>query len=248
MRLDWHKTLGWAPSPEQRQSFEQFYEALLLANQSLNLTRITSREDFWEKHLWDSLSGILPWLDPDSPADWMHRLTAQASIHSVIDIGTGGGVPGIPVAIACPHWSVTLLDSTQKKIQSLIEIAQSIDCETVHPCCDRAETFGRHLAHRGQYDLALTRALGASPICAEYALPLLKEQGIAVLYRGRWLAEEEMGLSKALEFLGGEIFEIHAFKTPISEGERHCVYVRKTAPTPEQYPRRVGVPTRKPLG
>lgn len=247
MTIHWQQTLGWIPSPEQQQDFETFYTVLLRANQSLNLTRITSREDFWEKHLWDSLSGIQPWLDHASPADWMTPLSST-SIQSVIDIGTGGGVPGIPVAIACPAWSITLLDSTQKKINSLLEISQSMTGQKLVPCCDRAEALGRNPSHRKQYDLALLRALGAAPICAEYALPLLKKQGIAVFYRGHWSSEEEKGLTQALSCLGGEIVKVHGFKTPISGGDRHCIYVKKIAPTPEQYPRRVGVPTRKPLG
>jgi 16S rRNA (guanine527-N7)-methyltransferase len=248
MTIDWQQTLAWTPSPEQLEDFEKFYQVLLCANQTLNLTRITSREDFWEKHLWDALSGIQPWLDQLSQPDWMSSLKAESSIKSVIDIGTGGGVPGIPVAIACPDWSVTLLDSTQKKILSLQEIAQSMAGQSLNPYCDRAESLGRLPGHRGQYDLALLRALGAAPICAEYALPLLKEQGIAVLYRGRWLPEEEAGLSRALDDLGGEIVHIHALKTPLTEGDRHCVYVKKIKPTPQNYPRRAGIPAREPLG
>ena len=247
MTIDWLQTLGWEPSPDILQRFETFFETLLQVNRSHNLTRITTREDFWEKHLWDSLSGIQPWLAKAPEPSWMQCLKSQ-TISSVIDIGTGGGFPGIPVAIATQNWQVTLLDSTQKKVQSLKVFAEALGCQSVHPVCDRAETLGQNPDFREHFDLALIRAVAAPSVCAEYALPFLKEDGVAVLYRGRWLPEEEESLRHALDDLGGELLQVYAFQTPDSKSDRHCVYLKKVKPTPEKYPRRVGVPTRKPLG
>lgn len=247
MTMNWMQTLGWMPTDAQLEQFEQFYRLLLQANQSLNLTRITHHEDFWEKHLWDSLSGVRPWLSEGSRAHWMSPLIELKAVRTVIDIGTGGGFPGIPVAIACPDWHVSLLDSTQKKIASLTELIQQMDLTTVSTLCDRAERCGQQPDHRGHYDLALIRAVAAAPVCAEYAVPLIRDQGMAVLYRGHWDLQEEKALEQALEILGGELCQVQELKTPISQGDRHCVYVKKIAPTPEHYPRRVGVPTKKPL-
>lgn len=109
-QFPWQETLQWQPTPQQQEQFQRFYGALLAANQGMNLTRITAVPDFWEKHLWDSLRGILPWLQPTGETLW------GAKIQQVIDIGSGGGFPGVPVAIARPDWSVTLLEATQKKV------------------------------------------------------------------------------------------------------------------------------------
>ncbi|NJN23992.1 MAG: 16S rRNA (guanine(527)-N(7))-methyltransferase RsmG [Acaryochloridaceae cyanobacterium RL_2_7] len=226
MTLDWLQTLGWEPTPEILQRFELFFETLVEVNRSHNLTRITMREEFWEKHLWDSLIGIQPWLIAHTDLAWMQGLRS-IEIAAVIDIGTGGGFPGIPVAIASPDWQVTLLDSTQKKVQSLKVFAEALGCKRVTPICDRAEILGQHPEFRATFDLAMIRAVAAPSVCAEYALPFLKEGGVAVLYRGHWLPEEEAALRVALNELGGEIFQVYAFQTPQTKSDRHCVYLKK---------------------
>ncbi|ABW27431.1 16S rRNA (guanine(527)-N(7))-methyltransferase RsmG [Acaryochloris marina] len=244
----WLQSLGWQPTPEQEQQFERLFQLIVQANQQLNLTRITDPPDFWEKHLWDSLVGIAPWLQPDSS---IQRQVSFSVDHShplkVIDIGTGGGFPGLPIAIIKPTWRITLLDSTQKKLAFLQQVNAELGLENVETCCDRAENLGQQSPYRESFDLAVIRAVGPASVCAEYALPLLALQGYAVLYRGQWTAEEQEGLVAATSKLGGELIAVSPVKMPHSQGIRHCIYLRKIKTTDPKFPRRVGVPARKPL-
>jgi 16S rRNA (guanine527-N7)-methyltransferase len=237
----WQQTLGWQPQPQQQESYRRLYAEILRGNQQLNLTRITDPNEFWEKHLWDSLRGIQSWLvtDPES--------SLQATPFNVLDIGTGAGFPGVPVAIACPNWQLTLLDSTRKKIAFLDTLTTTLGLTQVQTLVGRAEEIGQMAQHRAAYDLVLIRAVASASACAEYALPLLKLNGIAVLYRGQWSEMETQALVTVVEQLGGKIDHIEPFVTPFSQSVRHCVYLKKLKPTSATFPRPTGVPTQKPL-
>jgi 16S rRNA (guanine527-N7)-methyltransferase len=242
----WQRTIGWSPSPFQQTQFQQLLRELYVLNQSVNLTRITDPDAFWEKHLWDSLWGVAPWLMAD-PTFKATALSAHQPVR-VIDIGTGGGFPGCPVAIAFPEWQVTLLDSTHKKVTCLKTLCQNLPLTNAKPICDRAEVVGQRLGERATYDLALVRAVGPASSCAEYALPLLKVGGTAVLYRGQWSTEEEQVFQKALKQLGGELLELRSTTTPLTRGQRHGLYLRKAHATSTSYPRKEGLPAKYPLG
>lgn len=232
----WEKTVAWQPSKQQQQQFQELYEQVLLGNRQLNLTRITSPTDFWEKHLWDSLTGIIG----------LAAIEMAKSLQ-VIDIGTGGGFPGLPMAIAFPHWKLTLLDSTYKKIAFLDNLLTQLPTQNVKTLVGRAEAIGQADNHRERYDLALIRAVGNASVCAEYAVPLVKKDGLVILYRGHWSEEDTASLELVAEQLGSKIEAIKALQTPISASVRHCIYLRKYAPTPAKFPRPVGVPNQKPL-
>ena len=232
----WQTTLEWSPSPKQQQQFEQLYKGILAGNQQCNLTRITEPEAFWEKHLWDSLCCLIPL--------GLENLTTA----SLIDIGTGGGFPGLPCAIALPQSQITLLDSTQKKIAYLKTLISQLELSGVKAVAARAEAFAEQRKQQENYDIALIRAVAAAPVCAEYAFPFLKVGGMAILYRGRWTVEEEAELSEALAELGGVIEDVQGFSTPITQSERHCLYLQKTEPTDPLFPRPVGVANKEPLG
>ncbi len=232
----WQQTLGWSPAPSQQSQFQALLSQLCDLNRTVNLTRITDPDAFWEKHLWDSLWGIQPWLNQEETA------------LNVIDIGTGGGFPGFPAAIAQSLWHVTLLDSTRKKVVCLEHLAQGLALAKVHPVCDRAETLGQTPGYRGNFDIALVRAVGPVSTCAEYAIPFLKVGGTAVLYRGQWSTEEEQVLRRALPLLGSELVDLRTTVTPLTQAQRHCLYLRKLQRTSSQFPRKVGVPTQIPLG
>jgi 16S rRNA (guanine527-N7)-methyltransferase len=239
----WQQTLGWQPHPQQQVSYQRLYTEILSGNQQLNLTRITDPKEFLEKHLWDSLRGIERWL----AADALSEATLSESALTVLDVGTGAGFPGIPIAIACPHWRVTLLDSTRKKIAFLDALIATLGLSQVQTIVGRAEEVGQMAQHREAYDLVLIRAVAEASVCAEYALPLLKLNGMAILYRGQWLEAETQPLRAAVQRLGGEIDRIENFVTPFSQSIRHCIYLKKIKPTPVTFPRPVGVPTQKPL-
>jgi 16S rRNA (guanine527-N7)-methyltransferase len=230
----WQETIDWCPNEQQRSQLQLLYLAVITANQKLNLTRITEPKEFWEKHLWDSLRGV-------------GTLINDSLELKVIDIGTGAGFPGLPLAIARPDWQLTLVDSTAKKIGFIESVAPELNLTNIHSLVSRIEEVGQDKAHRHQYDLALIRAVASANICAEYALPLVKIGGTIILYRGNWTAEEAESLELAAAKLGGEISKIDRFTTPISNSIRHCIYINKTANTHPYYPRNVGIPTLKPI-
>ncbi len=246
---------GWQPTLSQQQTFQSLYQCILAGNQSLNLTRITAPTDFWEKHLWDSLVGVSPWLprETNSPLkspsllDLFPWAPALPTASRVIDIGTGGGFPGVPVAIVRPDWQVTLLDATRKKMVFLESLVQQLGLKNGALRCDRAETLGQSPQFRQTFHLALIRAVGSALCCAEYALPLLEVGGLAILYRGEWLADDTPTLKAGLAHLGGALIHIQALSTPLTQSQRHCLYVRKVQPTPSAFPRPIGVPARHPI-
>ncbi len=234
MNETWQETVNWSPNHQQQRQFQSLYIAVVTANQKLNLTRITEPEEFWEKHLWDSVRGVGNFIN-------------QTTSLNLIDIGTGAGFPGLPLAIARADWQVTLVDSTAKKIGFIQSTAPELDLTNTHPLISRIEDVGQDKQHRHQYDLALVRAVASANICAEYALGLVKLGGTAILYRGNWTEEEATSLEVAVGKLGGEISQIDRFITPISHSVRHCIHIHKIAATHPYYPRAVGIPTLKPL-
>ncbi len=212
----WQQTTNWQPTASQIHQFQQFYDLINVANHSLNLTRILEPEAFWEKHLWDSLQPIV---------------TADLS-GAVIDLGTGGGFPGIPIAIIRPDWAVTVVDSTAKKINFIQSSLTALQLNNVQTLVGRAETLNQDRAHRQQYQLVTVRAVANAVICAGYALPFLALGGTAILYRGQWTTQEKVDLGQAAKRWGGEIIDVNAFQTPLTQGIRHCIYLRKVSNTP----------------
>ncbi|MEH1900942.1 MAG: 16S rRNA (guanine(527)-N(7))-methyltransferase RsmG [Nostoc sp.] len=234
----WQETLNWQPTLPQQAQFQRLYELILEGNRQLNLTRITDPQEFWEKHLWDSLRGIAP------QGQFIPSLQEAAS---VIDIGTGAGFPGVPVTIIAPNCKITLMDSTRKKITFIDNILTELALTNAKTLVGRAEEIGQQPQHRQVYDIALIRAVGTASVCAEYALPLLKRSGLAIIYRGNWTEKETTVLQNTVNQLGGVIELIEKFTTPLSDSIRHCLYVRKVANTPANFPRAVGAPSQKPL-
>ena len=231
----WRKTLHWEPTKLQLEQWDKLYQEIIFYNRKINLTRITDPNDFWEKHLWDSLAGI------DTEI-----INIKSDLKG-IDIGTGAGFPGIPIAIICSQLKVTLLDSKIKKIKFIDLILDKLKFNNCQTLIGRSETIGQMKEYRETYDLALTRAVGPPSVCSEYALPLLKIGGIAVLYRGHWHDEDRLTLKFALEKLGGEIISIKNIKTPLTQSIRNFIYIKKISTTPQQFPRQIGIPTQNPL-
>jgi 16S rRNA (guanine527-N7)-methyltransferase len=250
----WQQTTNWQPTVQQQKQFQQLYESIIEGNRQLNLTRITEPEEFWEKHLWDSLRGIAPFLqenlgdNEDKKEETSNLIFPQfPNSPTFIDIGTGAGFPGIPTAIVVPNCTVTFLDATRKKITFIEKILSELGITNGNPIIGRAEEIGQQPQHRENYDVGLVRAVGSASACAEYSLPLLKQGGLAVIYRGTWTEDETAILENAVKQLGGAIESIKQFTTPLSNSIRHCLYLRKVANTPAKFPRTAGVPAQKPL-
>jgi 16S rRNA (guanine527-N7)-methyltransferase len=214
---------------------ERYVELLLAKNQVLNLTRVTAPDEVARLHLLDSLSA-LPVLD-------------ELGASRALDLGSGGGVPGIVLAIARPEMSWTLVDSVRKKCDAMREFADALAISSVTVIADRAETLGRDRAHRERYDTVAARACAALPVLAEYALPLVAPGGALLAWKGP-LADgddEVVRGARASAVLGGGRPAIHA--TGIRAlGDHRLVVVPKERPTPGAYPRKPGEPSRRPLG
>lgn len=207
----WQSTLNWMPSPEQIAQFDKLYEFVLEGNSKQNLTRITDIDDFWEKHLWDSLRGVFTFWDRED--------------IKVIDIGTGAGFPGLPIAIAKPSWQITLVDSKQKKVTFVEETINALGLTNAIAQWGRSEEVNKLSQYKKKYDLAVIRAVGKPDVCASYVLPFLKKSGTAVLYRGQWLPEESEHLDIFCEQEGLEVVKQDRFQTPLTAGVRHSVYL-----------------------
>lgn len=242
----WQQTLDWQPNIQQQDQFQKIYELILQGNSQLNLTRITDPKEFWEKHLWDSLRGISSLLSEKSKNS-KHSLHLLSSSPKLIDIGTGAGFPGIPIGIVAANINVKLLDSTRKKINFIDTLLTNIQLSNIQTIVGRAEAIGQNPHYRGTYDIATVRAVSNASVCAEYTLPLLKQGGLAIIYRGSWTKEETNTLEDATRELGGAIEAIEQFTTPLTQSTRHCLYLRKIAHTSAKFPRAVGVPTQNPL-
>lgn len=231
-----HAPADWQPDRSQLTCFCRLYDGIVAGNQLMNLTRITSPEEFWEKHIWDSLWPVGDYVGVTEPS------------LRAIDIGTGGGFPGLPLAIARPDAEVTLLDSTRKKIAFLGQLSQDLGLETVRTLAERAETAGLARHYRSKFDLAMVRAVGPATVCAEYAVPMLKIGGRAILYRGQWEEHEAADMAVAAEELGATIVAVDRTLTPLTQAVRHRVILEKQTHTAADYPRDVGIPSQRPLG
>jgi len=223
-----------ALSEAQQQAFDTYRHELIVWNEKVNLTRIIAPEEITVKHFLDSLS-IYPLLS-DLPPDF-----------SLIDVGTGAGFPGLPLKIVLPGIRLALLESTRKKTVFLQHIVGTLKLTDATVVTARAEEAGRQPAHRQQYDVAVARAVAALPTLAEYTLPLVKVGGMVVVQKGQNPAEEVKSASNALGILGGKIEQVLPVDVPGLDAERHLILIRKRKPTPKQYPRRPGLPAKKPI-
>lgn len=216
--------------PEQLQAFQIYSRDLRTANEQFNLTAITDPEEIALKHFLDSLS-LTPLL---------------RSAHTLIDIGSGAGFPGIPLKIALPQLSVTLLEATGKKVAFLEQIISTLNLHDIRAIQSRAEDLGRDPKHRELYDVAVARAVAELAVLSEYALPFVRVGGIFIAQKSKAVEAETGRAEHAFATLGGRLREIISVRLPELEA-RHLVVIEKISPTPKDYPRRAGVPERKPL-
>ncbi|WP_329886419.1 16S rRNA (guanine(527)-N(7))-methyltransferase RsmG [Pseudoramibacter faecis] len=217
-------------SEEQLEKLYRFMERLKAVNEHINLTRITDDDAFVEKHLLDSLAC------PMTPED-----------RRVIDVGTGGGFPGIPLAIAYPEKKFVLVDATAKKVKAVKKIAADLGLANVELTAARAEALGKNPAYREQFDAVCSRAVAAYGILSELCLPLVRVGGMFYAWKGEKYREEIDAAVDGVETLGGG--EIRVSQNLLLKNASFHVIIqcRKDGRTPTQYPRNYGQIKKKPL-
>jgi len=223
-------------SDGQIAQFAQFYEDMLEKNQVMNLTGITERREVIVKHYIDSL--LPTCLLPDFPKPGTRLL----------DLGSGAGFPGIPLAIAFPNLQLTLMDSLNKRIVYLTDEIEKLGLqnhtEALHA---RAEELARQAGQREAYDYCSSRAVARLAVLSEYCLPFVKIGGQMLAYKAGEIEEELSEAQFAIKKLGGTTDQVVSFSLPDDAGKRSLVVIRKIKETPRIYPRKAGMPTKAPL-
>jgi 16S rRNA (guanine527-N7)-methyltransferase len=220
------------PVPEERQ------EALLsfmdrVANAPLNLIGPTGEGERVARHLLDSSAALC-----------VHTFREG---ERVLDIGSGGGLPGISLAITCPQSTFVLMDSIEKKTAFLTETAKALGLPNIKVWNCRAEEAGQDPARRESFDTVTVRAVAPLRVLCEYAFPLLKTGGILLAYKGPRAEEELAEATNAIDLLGGAEATIEKIDIPFADRATHMVVLQKSNQTPQKYPRRVGKPAKNPL-
>lgn len=223
--------LGISLSAGAMAQLEHFAALLAERNQTMNLTAITSPQDMAVKHFADSLS-ILPYLPQDTGL-------------SVIDVGTGGGFPGIPLLIARPDLHLTLLDGTKKKLDFLQEALIQLGL-SARVCHARAEEAGRDPAMREQFSVCVSRAVAGLSVLSEYCLPLVAPGGIFIAMKGANAQAEIVAARHAIPRLGGSVMQAETFQLG-ADLTRIPIIVKKISQTPTKYPRASSQIAKKPL-
>ncbi|GAB6159131.1 16S rRNA (guanine(527)-N(7))-methyltransferase RsmG [Desulfotomaculum varum] len=224
---------GISLSDRHLRLFEQYYQCLLEGNQKFNLTAITEPLEVAVKHFIDSLTCLTAVNFPRAA--------------NLLDVGTGAGFPGLPIKIYRPDLNVTLMDSLNKRIVFLKETIDTLGLSDIKAVHDRAEDFGRRPAHRENYDIVVSRAVARLAVLAEYCLPCVKPGGYFISQKGPDIEQEVQEAAKAIKLLGGQLMEVKKMQLPIIKDGRSLVVIKKIQPTPGAYPRKAGIPAKKPI-
>jgi len=240
--------LGLIIGPRQLAAFETYYRELTLWNERFNLTAISGYEEVQCKHLLDSLSCILAFPQTESSQGIPDTVPLQRPAQPllVIDVGSGAGFPGLPLKIMLPDVRMTLLEATAKKVTFLRHVVQELGLHDVQILHGRAEEVAQLAEHRERYDIVVARAVAALAVLLEYCLPLCRVGGRVVAQKGDDLQQEIEAAQNALHVLGGSLVDIKPVELP-NLSLRHLVVVDKISRTPLEYPRRSGVPSKRPL-
>lgn len=213
-----------------------YHKLLTQWNSFMNLTGDTDFELSIARHYLDSLVPLK--LDGLFPRG-----------ASLIDVGTGAGFPGLPLAIARPDFQVVLMDALSKRLKFLAAVVEELGLKNVTLCHARAEDGGKSTVHREKYDISLARGVAAMPVLAELLVPFAKEGGKVLCYKGPAAKEEWQAGERAAKILGGGKLLRHEVEIPGQPEWEHCIIeIPKIGKTPGQYPRKAGTPEKKPLG
>lgn len=218
-------------SVEQMDKFYRYMDLLIEWNQKMNLTAITEPEEIIVKHFIDSLT-ILKYIKEN---------------EKIVDMGTGAGFPGIPLSIICEKNKVVLVDSLNKRLVFLQEVIKQLDLKNVETIHARAEDFGQNKTYREQFDIATSRAVANLTTLSEYLLPLVKVGGKCICMKASDIEQEVQDAKKAINVLGGTIYQIEKFTLPQSDIGRTIIIIDKNKETANKYPRKAGMPSKEPI-
>ena len=230
------RELGLHLSPKQLEQFGIYYRELTDWNQRLNLTSITGYEEVQIKHFLDSLTVTLV-LEP----------SFNESSFRLIDIGTGAGLPGIPLKIVLPAIKLVLLEATARKADFLRHLKDRLVLADVEVVVGRAEEVAHQAQYREQFDLVLSRAVASLPALVELTLPFCTVGGRFIAQKKGDIEVEVRRADRAISLLGGSLREVKPVKLAELSDRRFLVIIDKVQPTPEKYPRRPGMPKKRPL-
>jgi len=228
------KLFGIKLTASQQAAFKIYETELIDWNTRANLTAIHDVHQIRVKHFLDSLSCTLALRG--TPA------------NQVIDVGTGAGFPGVPLKIVEPGRKFTLVESIGKKAEFCRHICQKLSFFDVDIIQDRAEIAASRPDKREKYDWAVARAVAVLPVLVEYLLPFVRRGGYALAMKGETGPAEAQSAEQAIHILGGQVEQLIPVTLPGVELKRYLVVIKKIATTPDNFPRRVGIPAKRPLG
>lgn len=224
---------GFELSDSQKEQFERYFELLVEWNEKINLTAITEKSEVYLKHFYDSVAPVL-----------------QGKISSekirLLDIGAGAGFPSLPMKILCPEIDITIIDSLNKRINFLTLLAEELGLTGVHFYHGRAEDFGQNKDFRASFDVVTARAVARMQVLSELTIPFLKVGGRLVALKAIAAEDELADAKNALAQLFSKVLETYNYDLPNGDG-RNMTIVEKKKETPNKFPRRAGLPNKKPL-
>lgn len=217
----------------QKDQFKTYLETLIEWNQKINLTAITDLDEVYLKHFYDSIAPILQGYITNQPI-------------KLLDIGAGAGFPSIPMKIICPELDVTIIDSLNKRINFLNLLADKLNLTNVHFYHGRAEDFGQDKNFRGQFDIVTARAVARMQVLSELTIPFLRIKGQLIALKAQAADQELSDAKKALATLFSQVDLNQHYQLPNGDS-RYITIVEKKKETPNKYPRKAGLPNKKPL-
>ncbi|MGI5927356.1 MAG: 16S rRNA (guanine(527)-N(7))-methyltransferase RsmG [Thermacetogeniaceae bacterium] len=226
------KEIGIQIGGSELEKFKLYSQLIKKWNEKINLVSYPDEEELYRLHFLDSLMCGL-------------GFDFQGNCN-VIDLGSGAGFPGVPLKICFPELEVSMVDARKKRTKFLQLVINDLHLKKSLVIWDRLENIGHQREHRGIYDCAVARALAPLNVLLEYAMPLLHQGGKFVALKGFNIEEEIKEADNALQILGGRLEKVIPYSYPGERG-RHVVIVEKIAVTPDKYPRRAGVPVKRPL-